>query len=133
MHAGIETSYWRVGCVAQEVHHFGVCVWSAGQSHVAVPERSVDLQMESGLRCRLRRAAWFLHSVDPVRRQIKIQTMCTDLRCGNLEHRNRPLFSYLNILIFISYLFYYYTYYYNFTILFYYNVIPYIFIMYYIY
>lgn len=62
-------------------NHLGVG-GGADEGHVAVPEGAVDLQVEAGLGCWVSVLSEGLHSVC---RQVKVQAVCTDLRCGHLK------------------------------------------------
>lgn len=70
--------------MTQEAHHLAVSR-CAGQGHVAVPECSVDLEMEAWLGYGVTRTPWLLENVHPVGRKVKVQTVSLDLRSGHLS------------------------------------------------
>ena len=69
--------------MTQEAQHLAVGR-RAGQCHVAVPECSIDLEMEAWFGCGVAGAPRLLQDV-PVRREVKVQVVSLDLRGGDLR------------------------------------------------
>lgn len=62
-------------------NHLGVRS-GADKGHVAVPEGAVDLQVEAALG---RRVPVLFEGLHSIRRQVKIEAVCTNLRRGHLK------------------------------------------------
>lgn len=80
-----KASHRGVGRVPEEANHLGLGS-RADQSHVAVPEGAVDLQVEAGLG---RRVAVLSESLHPVSRQVEAKAVGPDLRGRHLRFRGK--------------------------------------------
>lgn len=69
--------------MSEEADHLAVRC-GAGEGHVAVPESAVDLQMEARF-CGV--TAMLSEGFHSVGRQVKVETVGSDLRSGHLESR----------------------------------------------
>lgn len=67
--------------MSEEANHLGIRTW-ADKSHVAVSEGTIDLQVEARLGCWV---SVFSEGFYSIGRQVKVETVCTDLRRGHLE------------------------------------------------
>ena len=65
----------------QEANHL-VVRGGADEGHVAVSEGAIDLQVEARLGCWVSVLPEGLHSIS---RQVKVEAVCTDLRCRHLK------------------------------------------------